>query len=107
MSGTVDMGEMISQATLAQIGGGTLAGIAVGYAAKRTAKLALFFVGLILIGLFAMQQQGWITVHWKEVGEGLEAGSRGAGNYLAQMVKQLGPSLVGFGAGFLMGLKIR
>lgn len=103
----MDIGSLISQGNLAQLGGGTVAGIAVGYAAKKAAKLALLLLGAILIGLYALSQQGFLTVHWDAVGHGIEEGSRGMGGWFSQMVKQLSPSLVGFGAGFLMGLKVR
>jgi len=89
------------------VGGGTLAGIAVGYAAKRAAKIALLMLGLVLIGLYFLAQQGWITVHWQQVSDGIEQGSRGAGQYLKTMLDQLSPSLVGLTAGFFVGLKIR
>lgn len=89
------------------MGGGTLAGVAVGYAAKRAAKWALLMVGLILILLYLLAQQGLITVHWQTVGQELEVGSRSASQWFTAMIGELTPSLVGFGAGFLIGLKIR
>lgn len=103
----MDIGSLINQATLAQVGGGTLAGIAVGYAAKRAAKIALLMLGLILIGLYFLQQHGFVTVHWQQVSQGLEEGSRGAGQWLSTMVKDLSPSLVGLAGGFVLGLKVR
>ncbi len=64
-------------------------------------------LGLVLIGLYGLAQQGWITVHWQQVSEGIEQGSRGAGQWMQGLLGQLSPSLVGLTAGFFMGLKIR
>lgn len=103
----MDVGSLISQAGVAQLGGGTIAGIAVGYAAKVAAKWALMMLGLILIGLYFLAHQGYLTVHWDAVSQGIEQGSRGVGAWFSAMLTSLSPSLVGFGAGFLVGLKIR
>ena len=103
----MDIGTFLNQATLAQLGGGTLAGIAVGYAAKRAAKVALLLVGLIMIGLYLLAQHGLVTVHWQAVSQELEQGSRGAGQWLSTMIKELSPSLVGLAGGFVIGLKVR
>lgn len=102
----MDLGNLLNPATLAELGGGTLAGIAVGYAAKRAAKIALLMLGLILIGLYFLGQHGLVTVHWQTVSQEIEQGSRGLGQWLSAMVKELGPSLVGLTGGFLIGLKI-
>jgi len=64
-------------------------------------------LGLVLIGLYFLAQQGWITVHWEQVSEGIEQGSRGAGQWMQSMLAQLSPSLVGLTAGFFVGLKVR
>lgn len=100
------MDSFLSQASLAQLGGGTIAGIAVGFAAKKAARLGLLMLGLVVIGLYVLAQQGFVTVHWDAVSQGIEQGSRGLGSYVSQMVKQLSPSLVGFGVGFAIGLKL-
>jgi uncharacterized membrane protein (Fun14 family) len=102
----VDLAGYLDPSHLALLGGGTVAGVAVGYAAKRAIRWALLATGLILIGLFLLGQQGFITVHWQAVGEGLETSSRGASSWLMAMVQQLSPTLVGFSAGFLVGLKL-
>lgn len=64
-------------------------------------------LGLVLIGLYFLAQQGWITVHWQQVSEGIEQSSRGAGQWFQTMIGQLSPSLVGLSAGFFIGLKVR
>lgn len=100
------MDSLFNQANLAQLGGGTIAGIAVGYAAKKAARLGLLMLGLVVIGLYILAQQGFVTVHWDAVSQGIEQGSRGVGSYISQMIKHLSPSLVGFGVGFAIGLKL-
>ncbi len=99
--------DLLQDTRLLEVGGGTLAGVAVGYAAKRAAKWALLLLGLILIGLYFLAQQGWVTVQWQAVSQELEEGSKGLGQWFKTMVVQLSPSLVGFGAGLVMGFKIR
>lgn len=92
---------------LAQLGGGAIGGIAVGYATKRAVKLALLITGIWILGLYAMMHFGVITVNWEAVGSGLEAGTKSMAVYLGHMVKEISASLVGFTAGFWLGLKIR
>jgi len=103
----MDISSLINSASLTQLGGGTLAGVAVGYAAKRAAKLALLLLGLVLIGLYFLAQQGWVTVHWQTVTQEIEEGSRGAGQWMSGLIRDLSPSLVGLAGGFAIGLRIR
>lgn len=92
---------------LAKLGGGVIAGIAVGYAIKRAAKIALFILGIIILILYGLMKAEFITVQWDAVGNSLEHGSRSFGAFLAGLVKDLSASLIGFAGGFFMGLKLR
>ena len=102
----VDTTQVISKILLLQVGGGTIAGIAVGYAIKKVSKAALFIIGVIILGLYALMQAHLVTVHWDAVSSGIEAGTRAAGTWASTMVKSLSASLVGFGVGFFVGVKL-
>ncbi len=91
---------------LTQMGGGAIAGLAVGYAFKKTTKLALLVLGVVLILLYLLMQGGYITVKWHAVSDGIETGARTVGSWVWQMTRELSASLVGFTGGFLLGMKI-
>ena len=99
--------QFVNNMLFLKLGGGTIAGIAVGYAVKRVSKLVLLLLGLVILGLYGLMEAKIITVHWEAVSQGLEEGSRSAGHWMSRLVKDLSVSLVGFGIGFLMGVKIR
>lgn len=102
-----DISQTINTLLFAQLGGGVLAGLAVGYALKRTVKLALLLLGICLLLLYGLMKAGLITVHWDAVHKSLEHGSQGLAAVLVDVIKDLSASLVGFAGGFFMGLKIR
>lgn len=89
------------------LGGGVIAGVAAGYAFKRLSRIALFFLGACILGLYILMKAGFISVHWDAISQGLSGGGRSLTHWVEGLVKELSLSLVGFGAGFLMGLKIR
>lgn len=91
---------------LMEMGGGAIAGLAVGYAFKKTTKLALLLLGVCLILLYVLMQHGVITVKWDAVSQGIETGARTVGQWMVAMSKTLSASLVGFTGGFLLGLKL-
>lgn len=91
---------------LMEMGGGAIAGLAVGYAFKKTTKLALLILGVCLILLYVLMQNDIITVKWDAVSTGIETGARTVGQWIWAMTKTLSASLVGFTGGFLLGLKL-
>lgn len=93
--------------TLFLMGGGVIAGIAVGYALKAATKIALLMLGVMLIAMYSLMHVGYITVNWDAVGTGIEEGSRAAGTWMWAMVKQLSASFVGFAGGVAMGWRLR
>ena len=103
----MEFANVLNNLMLAQLGGGALAGIAVGYALKRATKIALFILGLCILVLYGLMKAGYISVHWDAVSQGLEHGSRSAASMLGDVVKDLSASLVGFAGGFFMGVKLR
>ena len=49
------------------IGGGFLAGILIGYALKKVARLVAVVFGLFFAGLVYLQYQQIIAIHWNKV----------------------------------------
>lgn len=89
------------------MGGGTLAGIAVGVALRFTAKLALIIVGLIILLMAGLMHAGYITVDWGAVSQSLEDGAEAAGGFIEFAVADLSAQLAGFAAGLLIGVRIK
>lgn len=92
---------------LLQFGGGTLAGVAVGYALKVGIRLGLLVLGMVLVLLYALMQAGVLTIHWDILARHLEAGGRAVGAWVLGLSKTLGGSLAGFGAGLWLGFRLR
>lgn len=99
--------QLIDPVFLLSLGGGTLAGIAVGVALRFTAKLALLITGLIILLLAGLMHAGYITVDWGAVSTSLEDGAEAAGGFIQFAVADLSAQLAGFAAGVLMGIKIK
>ncbi len=90
---------------LLQFGGGGIAGIAVGYALKIAFKAAMFVLGAVLIVLYVLHDNGFITVNWLAVSDGLENGAMAAGSWCWRLLTHLSLPFVGFGAGAWFGWK--
>ena len=88
------------------LGGGTLAGIAVGVALRFAAKLALLITGVILLLMGALMHAGFITVDWGAVSNGLESGAQAAGGLIEFALADLSAQLAGFTAGVVIGVKM-
>ncbi len=93
--------------TLWHVGGGTLAGIAVGYALKKATQAALLLLGLTLLLMFALSQAHVININWTALTTGIETSAQSAGQWATAAVKSLGTTMVGFGVGALVGLRLR
>lgn len=98
---------MDAQGMAWQLGGGVLAGVAVAYALKKAAKLALIFLGLGIALLFGLAQMGIVVVNWSTLSQTLETTSKSAGAGALGLLKALGSSMVGFAGGVALGLKLR
>ncbi|WP_287129947.1 FUN14 domain-containing protein [Candidatus Cyanaurora vandensis] len=90
-----------------QLGGGALAGLAVAYTLKKATKLALLLLGLVILLLFGLTRLGIVTVQWSALTAGLELGSQSLVQWATTLVQELGASMVGFGGGVVLGLKLR
>lgn len=92
---------------LFNLGGGVLAGIAVGLAIKSALRILLIVVGVILIVLALLMNAGYITVNWEALSAGLESGSTFIGGWVSLAIADLSAQLVGFSGGLLIGFKWR
>ena len=95
------------QACLLQLSGGTVAGLAVGYAAKAAVRAVLLALGSALIFLALFAHSGFITVHWSAINAGIEATTHSAGKLAYEVISQLSSSFVGFTAGAVSGWRMR
>ena len=92
---------------LLNLGGGVIAGIAVGLALKTALRWALIFMGLCILGLVFLMKAGIIVIQWNALSHGLEAGVATIGGYVKLAVADLSAQLVGFTGGMVMGFKWR
>lgn len=90
-----------------QMGGGFIAGVAVGYAMKVASKMVLLAMGALIVVMYMMMHAGFITVNWDAVGAGLETGTKAAGSMAWTMITELSSSFVGFAGGVTLGWKYR
>ncbi len=102
-----DAGAFPWQACLVQLSGGTVAGMAVGYALKAAIRMALMILGSVLLLLGLLAYAGFITVNWEVVGGSIETGTRVAENVVRDMISQISSSLVGFTAGLIGGWRLK
>ncbi len=93
--------------TIFMLGGGALAGMAVGYAMRVATRVALLVTGIVILILYGLMSSGFVVVNWDAVGNGLEDGSRTAGAWLLAMVRHLSASLVGFAGGVVLGWRLK
>lgn len=58
---------------------GSAAGFAAGYTFKRAGQILLAFVGLEIMALHLMENQGWIVVNWplinRDISQAIESGA--------------------------------
>lgn len=54
---------------MSDYGFGGIAGLAVGYTAKKVTKLAALVLGILFVSAQAMSHAGWISIDWGSVQE--------------------------------------
>lgn len=89
------------------LGGGVIAGIAVGLALKTAVRWVLICLGLAILALMLLMHAGIITIHWGALSHGLEATVANIGDMVELAVADLSAQLVGFTAGMALGVKWR
>lgn len=89
------------------LGGGVIAGIAVGLALRTAMRWALIILGMIILGLVLLTKAGIIVIQWDALSHGLEGGVALVGGVIKLAVADLSAQLVGFTGGMVMGFKWR
>lgn len=92
---------------LLSLGGGVVAGIAVGMALKTALRWALIFMGLVILGLVMLMKAGIIVIQWDALTSGVEGSVAYVGGFIKLAVADLSAQLVGFTGGMVMGFKWR
>lgn len=92
---------------LLNLGGGVVAGIAVGLALKTALRWALVFMGMVILGLVGLMKAGIIVINWEALTHGLEGGVTMVGGLIKLAIADLSAQLVGFTGGMVMGFKWR
>lgn len=89
------------------LGFGGVAGVVVGYTAKKVTKLAALALGVTFILVQVLVYKGFITVDWGAVQSGAENVWRGPhGVTLADRAWQILSANLPFGGGFVAGFAI-
>jgi len=107
MNGTIDKIEL----PYLQMGEGFVIGLSVGYAIKKSFKIVLFFTGIIVIGMFLLENQHVISINEAGLQNYIGSGTD-AFKWLLTFVKDrlsslsfagAGSTMLGFAAGLKMG----
>ncbi len=86
---------------------GGVAGVVVGYAAKKMTKLAALLLGLLFILLQVLAYEGFITINWAAVQHGAETVWRDPhGMTLADHLWEIVTANLPFGGGFVAGFAV-
>lgn len=107
----MDPSSLFSQLPLGQLGFGGMAGLVVGYAAKKIAKLAALLLGLLFILVQLLAHYGYISINWGAVeSSATQVWSDPSGVTLADRAWAMLTDNLPFGsafvAGFALGLKL-
>lgn len=93
-----------------QLAIGAIIGFFMGFAIKKITKIAIFIIGIFFLLLLYLEYSGFITIDYSKITE-IIRGIENNGNNLPDVMPFLKPfflnipSMVGFGAGFIIGLK--
>ena len=107
----MDVSELFGSLPMAQLGFGGMAGLVVGYTAKKIAKLAAILLGVLFLLIQILAYNGLITVNWGAV-EHSASGvwTDASGMTLAQRAWAVISANLPFGGafvtGFLLGFKL-
>lgn len=104
-----DFGTLFNEAFFLRLGFSFMVGLAVGYALKIAFKLALVAIGVILIGIFALQYAGIAQVDWSGMEGHYDSWAGSLSVNGAAFLDFIGHNLsnsASFIAGLALGLKI-
>jgi len=104
-----DAGSLFSEAFFLRLGFSFIVGLAAGFALKVAFKVALVVIGILLVGIFALQYAGLAEVDWSSVELQYDSGADWLGTQGGALVDFMGrnlPSAASFLAGLALGLKL-
>ena len=103
----MDLTQLFGDLPVGSLGFGGFAGLVVGYAAKKIAKLTAILLGVLFILIQVLAYNGFITVNWGAV----EHSAQGVwatpeGQTLADRAWQIISANLPFGAAFVTGFAL-
>ncbi len=104
-----DAGSLLNEAFLLRLGFSFIVGLAAGFALKIAFKVALLVIGVVLVGVFALQYAGLAEVDWSSVEIQYDSGADWLGAQGGALLDFMGsnlPSAASFLAGLALGLKL-
>ena len=103
----MDLNDLVGGLPLSSLGFGGFAGLVVGYAAKKIAKLTALLLGVLFILVQVLAYNGYISINWGEVqhsAEGVWIDPRGM--TLADRAWTIVTANLPFGAAFVGGFAL-
>jgi len=92
-----------------EMGSGFLIGLSVGYFLKKSFKLILILMGLVVVAMFVLESKGVISINEASLDQTVSAGAHTFKTFAGFLKERLGAfTFAGGGsaiAGFLTGLK--
>ncbi len=102
--------DFLAELPYLEMGGGFLMGLGVGYFLKKSFKIALFAVGIVVALLFGLEQLHVVQIDANHLEETVQQGAgwfKEAALYLKERLAEFGAAGSGSAvAGFLVGLKM-
>lgn len=92
-----------------EMGSGFLIGLSVGYFIKKSFKVILILMGLVVVAMFVLENRGVITINESSLDQTVTAGANTFKVFVNFIKERLGQFTIAGGgsavAGFLVGLK--
>lgn len=104
-----DTASLLNEAFFLRLGFSFVVGVAAGFALKVAFKIALLVMGVVLVGVFALQYAGVAEVDWSGVELQYDTGADWVGTQGGALLDFMGrnlPSAASFLAGLALGLKL-
>jgi uncharacterized membrane protein (Fun14 family) len=104
-----DAASLLDEAFFLRLGFSFVVGLAAGFALKVAFKIALLVIGVVLVGVFALQYTGVAEVDWSGVELQYDTGADWVGTQGGALLDFMGrnlPSAASFLAGLALGLKL-
>jgi uncharacterized membrane protein (Fun14 family) len=109
VNGSADTGSLLNEAFFLRLGFSFMVGLAAGFALKVAFKIALLVIGVVVVGVFALQYTGVAEVDWSSVELQYDSGADWLGTQGGALLDFMGrnlPSAASFLAGLAVGLKL-